>query len=459
MKRPPRIAASKWGKVGKVAAILVTVLLFLVGVAYLQTDVGEAAASYEKNLEAARNLGLPMSDEDVARIRSVPDKDNAAKLVLSSFDDLKAPAKWLEDAKSDWTSGDKKAGYRPITWSYYTRDDWLEKVWPQLEPGYQKLIQACQYDHLVFPHKILNPIEREDVNRGRLGKWIALIVQRAHLYERANDPENASKAIAVAARLSVLVQPMNFLVSTIRGVQATLIVQRELAKWITDHGADPAYRNAIRTSLLILDQPYDLRPSMKLEHRDSLYSTELMVGWRPLPKIKEPESEGQIDGPPTLQETFDSKRWYRSIPRFGKANISRIHEYYAKAISEYPTDHYDLAALRRTMEPLDRRMQSNQLSVVIPSMVISYRNILDLLEQAQSQTNVLRQALAILDQQKCDGSLPLGGHYKLDLDGHPLRMKKTTTGWLVYSIGRDKVDDGGSPVVRNKGDFVVHLPR
>ena len=76
-----------------------------------------------------------------------------------------------------------------------------------------------------------------------------------------------------------------------------------------------------------------------------------------------------------------------------------------------------------------------------------------------AQRNVLAQAVALLKTGvDPTAGLPLKGRFAMDVDGKPIRIKRGATGWLVYSVGMDKVDDGGVEMKNGKGDFAVHLP-
>ena len=68
--------------------------------------------------------------------------------------------------------------------------------------------------------------------------------------------------------------------------------------------------------------------------------------------------------------------------------------------------------------------------------------------QRLARRRLLRAALAIaqwqLDRGSLPSSLPLGGEDSIDpFGGKPLKYKKQGKGFIVYSIGRDMVDDGG----------------
>jgi hypothetical protein len=42
-------------------------------------------------------------------------------------------------------------------------------------------------------------------------------------------------------------------------------------------------------------------------------------------------------------------------------------------------------------------------------------------------------------------------------DGHPLRLAIKSDRWIIYSVGPDRVDDGGTELVKGKGDVIFTL--
>ena len=76
------------------------------------------------------------------------------------------------------------------------------------------------------------------------------------------------------------------------------------------------------------------------------------------------------------------------------------------------------------------------------------------------RSSTIIQATAMLEvQRKPTQELPIAGQRSLDIDGKPLRVKKSKEDWIVYSIGPNKIDDGGNDDEKRPKDFVIHLPK
>jgi hypothetical protein len=166
------------------------------------------------------------------------------------------------------------------------------------------------------------------------------------------------------------------------------------------------------------------------------------------------------DAGPSFGSTENNVRWLRLIPRFGQANVSRVHEYYAKALKSYPENLWDLSALHQHMAPLTASMDGNGLSTQVAQFAIpGFYDFDKSMARCAARTNVILQSLAILENGPPKGVLPLGGHHSIDVDGKPIRIRIRSYGWIVYSIGRNGVDDGGNDDAKSPKDFVVHLPK
>lgn len=447
---------SKWGKVGKVSFIIVLVLLCIVGGAYSFTDIPSASRAYERNLQAAKDAGVAMSSEDADRIRTVNEEDNAASLVLQAEKNFAELDKQFQNERQkEMSRMFEENNYR--TPKYYTNDARLVRTWKALEPDFKLLEQASRRKTLVFQYDLRDPYASDISDRGRFKHWIAIIVQKAHLSEQVGDIVEARRMICTAARLATLIQEDAIFDSILKRISASIIVQDELAKWLRSHGTSQAWRAVIRDAATALDNPFDLRPTFRIHHWASQFTTEKLVGWRKGPG---PPDSQLDDAGPSYGSTENNVQLLRLVPRFGQANVSRVHEYYAKALKSYPEDLWDLSALHQHMAPLTTSMEGNALSIQVAQFAIpGFYDFDKSMARCAARTNVILQSLAILENGHPKGVLPLSGHHSKDIDGKPIRIRKLPGGWIVYSIGRNGVDDGGDDDAKSPKDFVVRLPK
>lgn len=239
----------------------------------------------------------------------------------------------------------------------------------------------------------------------------------------------------------------------ILAIQVRLSISKEIEQTLrlvlTERGNTPKWQSAISNTLNVLDKPYDLRPALKREHWSAISLVNVYMG-------KEPDTFN------SLGELGHEVKLVRCIPRMEKALLSRIHEYYAFAITSYPADLADYQALEILFKNLYSISDRQGLSMIFSPyyyLFLGQDFVLPLVAE-EAQRNALRQALEIA-RQKHDPArgLALPGRKALDVDDKPLRMKKTAAGWIIYSIGTNQVDDGGIETSKYQGDFIVHLPK
>lgn len=415
---------SKWGKVGKVAIIFFVVLLCIAGIAYSSTDIGEAAGSYEKNREAAKQAGAVFDNESAALLYRVPVDDNAAPIILNA---LKTIEPFLDKVN------DKKLP-----------DSDFVKIWLKLEPSFKTLERGCQKGHMIFDHDYTTPTYQETPEFTWTRAWIRTMMRRASIASKGNDINLTTALLTSAAKLNNLQSENPEPISTQFRISGSTTISLGLARIFQVHGQDSQWQKLITEVLKILDKPWDLRPIFRRQHWSSIGIIDVSL---------DPE---KYVGDRSAEEL--ALRW---IPCIRKAFLSRMHHYYAFAINSYPTDLYDYTALYKHGKDLDVLSSQGGLSMRFPIIALMEIGTFPFSLQCEAaQRYALMQALEMirLKQNPAKG-LPLKGRFAVDVDGKPFRIKQKKGQWIVYSIGKDKVDDGGTEVSTYKGDFVVHLPK
>jgi hypothetical protein len=438
---------SKWGKVGKVSMIIATILLCLFGLAYSLTDISEAASHYDKNRDEAKKLGLPFSSTEINRLRIVPEEDNAAVILTPILGRIKEVF--------------KKYDYKDPF------DAFVKSNWSKIQADYPSIERASRRKTLVFKRDLRNPYDAEMPEFANLRNWIGCIISKAKEAANKGNRELATSFLATAARLGVLIDKDQFIAAITIRTSTIAKVQSELKRWIPIVGKDPSWRHDIHEILTIIDKPYDLRPGFRSMHWNSLYAAEIILGVRPDDR-HQVESNYPEDVYPNMESMKREAKYFKMVPRYTKASLSRIDEYYVLVLANYPSDLYDFAALDALSKKVESFTDMTRfgwrlgLSLRVTEYVAPFYS-LDFRKSFHRefvQTNLLYQTLALLESGKSpEGGFPLKGSKMLDMDGAPLRSKKTNKGWILYSIGRDGVDDGGDDDPKRPRDFVVHLPK
>jgi hypothetical protein len=118
-----------------------------------------------------------------------------------------------------------------------------------------------------------------------------------------------------------------------------------------------------------------------------------------------------------------------------------------------PTDPEDWQDVGKALVDMSNRVAADGSfgGKIDQLLVPSFTRSSDSVGNLQAHDRLLIAALAILQERTRTGSLPahlplgLGKNGVDPFDGAALRYKKKGSGFIVYSIGRDRVDDGGKP--------------
>ena len=423
---------SKWDKVFKVGVIFFTFLLLLVGIAYAFTDVGPAAANYNKNLAAAKSVGLCFNSADVAKYYRVADNDNGALLLDDFVFQMKAMQKEVDYSESSTTDAE------------------FLKIWPKLEAFLPILKQAVEKPHFVFRRKMNTPWDYPP-GPGRVMIFVTRAMRRVKIAGIRNEKDVAIDLLTLCAKLASLLDEEPETYSIVKRTSTSGKVEMTIRDLIPTHGRDPSWQEGFGNVLGLLEKQFDVKTSVRVEHWSLIRRAEIMMGRGDLTELGF-KSE---DSTPTV--TMFSK----IIPRFKSANISRLNELRAKLVESIPEDKEDIVGLKKALSDYDNNMWAHE------PQDLSYRYLLEGYSETRGlgegievdicRRNTLRQALALLAR-KADPSkgLPLSGRLAIDVGGGKIQMAHLNKGWIVYSIGRNLRDEHTS-LNSYSDDFVVHL--
>lgn len=408
---------NRWSKVGMTFLIVVTIILSGLAIAYGSTDLGMAASTYEKHRAAAEKAALFFTDEQVNEQFKVPDADNGMSL-------LKAIETKALGSPPDLT------------------DDEIKARKSDIDAAIKKFAEVSQRKFLVS--KSIGPFL--DFSEGAKVKNGVKILCRMAKFSSDHGDLNACRGyLNSAVFLSNAADDMGDQIPILIRIACAAMIEARLQKMIPTHANDPAWLTVIEDTLKQLDQPYDLSLTLKLDHRSHMtYVEELMKGPMTFEQMR------SADMFPL------SMRLGYYLPKYQKASLARVHEYYSGLANLLPADPYDYPQLKKAVQ-FDRDFQTRKGWSYEAMMEPSFEGVIRAVWKEISNRNALFQAVAILKTHADPAKgLPLPGRYRLDQDGKPIRIKHLAKGWVVYSLF-DENDDGGSELVRSRGDFVVHL--
>ena len=422
-------APSRWKK-PLIGAGIVTVIIFCGLAAGLsRTDLNEAAGAYDKNKSDAEQAGLYFDRSQVDALYAVPAADNGAQLIQSVL-----PV--IQKLKLD--------NSKPIAPGFLAAHS------AEIEPAVATIEEASHRKYLMFKRDFSNPAATPFPEFSGVKRWVAVLVQLGHDAAEKKEYAKTQRYLTLAAYLSNKMDSEGLLIGVLVRIACLAVVEKELKGMISAHGNDPATIQVIDEVLVALDQPYDLKKPIRIEH---WFGTSMVDAF-----LNDPKTYASLSGSTGIPNEI---RYGKYLPRFKRANLSRIYRFYADAANGMPADSADLVGIQQGFSSMDLAamkpgLSYSMLGVMAP--VFSQTGVAIAKEIAQR--NALRQAVALIKSGAAPGAgLPLKGRFAMDVDGKPIRMKKLESGWIVYSVGMDRVDDGGVEAPMGKGDYVVHLPK
>ncbi len=406
------------------------VLICFVAAALSRTDLSAASREYEKNRADAEKEGLYFSREQVEARYQIPESENGARLISGALPLL---------------------GKLKIDRGTVLTAEMIKAKWADLEPAIATIQEASHRKHLMFRRDFSNPAATLFPEYSSIKDWVKLFVQLGHISVENGDLSNAEKYWSLATYLAVKTDEEGMLIGILVRISCLAFIERELQTMIASRGRDPKVLLVLESVLNKMDQPYDMKMPLRLEN---WFATSIV--------------DSVVNGTTNVQDLGygnslpNEIKFGRFLPGFRKANLSRIYRTYADAVHLIPEDPYDLNGVQLAYESLDRAGMKQGLSYTMQALMMPVFSQATLaVSRDIAQRNALIQAVALLKSGADPAKgLPLKDRHAKDVDGQSIRLKKKPSGWVIYSIGRDNVDDGGVPVdTHGKGDYVVLLPK
>ena len=382
---------NRWGKVGKVAVILLTLLVCVAAVAYSLTDVSAAAAKCQANHDRGKKLGLVFDAADAAKLSQVSSQDNAFPQVMQPLQIFN---------KLDETSDIK-----------ISDQDFLVK-WQSHNNDFTGLEGVCEKRRLIFDNK---PIQAEGGPTPHFA-WMKgvsrVLMRRANLCANRGEIELGHRICRTVARFTVMIDDdPSFMASLVR-LAIDSIVTKELKTILAFHGQDPRWQAILQEALTILDKPYDFRNWIKREHWNATHTANVLLG------AEQPEDRayfGLDSGGIPLEF-----RLLRAVPRMRIATMSRLDEGYSIALEKYPSDLRNLVAVEMALTASSGFFNNDGLSFRLCFFILNHGPAESLIRVTVNRYTAM-QGLEIL-RRHFDPSkgLPLKGRFAVDVDGKPL---------------------------------------
>jgi hypothetical protein len=412
-----------------------------------RSDLVRIAQSLDSEVAAAQKDGMPMTIEEVrASIRERTPGANAAPLYLGAFS--LAKGQQMPSELADRFLGGAATG--PDGKELRSR---LASLGPALTLFERGTAQASlNYDRrwelglsLLLPdladHK----------------KLVTALTMRGLLEAQAGDLARAEKTMVTAARATAHLKADPLLISYLVCLADEAVVLRGARRIVSERPQDPAARRLARAVLTTLGPMPDLRQVCGVEATVARKAVNELGMDGVLASLS---SSGIATAPPTARFAATALR----VPPVRQANEAKVVRFWREMHERIPEDPNDVAGMAQAVDGMERQygdmsgLSSAMLNLLAPSL----QGVVQTAKIALARRKVLATALDLLDAKARTGVYPATVKVS-DPWGGSLRYRRQPGGFVLYSVGADGKDDGGTERGRDDGeasgtDIVFSIP-
>lgn len=434
-----RSGCAKWLKRGCLGTIALVVVGVAGGYLFVRREFSEAGSTLAADLEALRGMGVATDHEDLARLTEVPEEENAAPNYRQAI------------SVKGSMGGDHYGRYeRVLLGDLYPQLNAKDAEPPpsmaeareRLAPILRLVEKAAQKPKCSWGREWQRGFDLGFPEYAELKAFAKLLCAEAAELAREGRIEEAFAEVGLAQRIGAHASMEPTLIGGLVGIAIDSIA---LAAWgrILD-----ARRDDPRTIRLAQETVDGFLPLSDL--RFALMG-ELVAGRRAaqtVRSIRQFDSTGS-ESPPIPSQV---EQRLMSDPLVRKGFDGKCTAAYRRLFEAWPKDPMDFRGQKAALEALDRSILADR------SMAGAFNRIVfPVFAQAsaayardEAQRRMAQAAVWALEQKAANGSLPerlepVGLNVIDPFSGEPLRYKTKEGGFLIYSVGANEKDDGGTP--------------
>ncbi len=391
----------------------------------------KAAAANEEVL--ARKAGMPLEYSDL-HLSHFPDAQNAAGLYRSLGKQLKTD--YSKPLKLITTALARKATDAEIQAGRDALDD--------LKPLYGSITEldartGCDFNRdwskgpaLLFP---------EFADMKALVKYLTF---RADAVDLKSDPAGALKSMDYSNRIALDSGSDPVLIGMLVQIACRMISDREFEHLISHHTRDGKFLAEVGA---MIDRQSRLPDPRKYLGGEIVFERQTL---KMLSNLRDLQTDqGVYSDQPSQPSAF--QRSFLQSPIVQGNLEAKLLSAWRKGWSQFPQDPSDWATFHVALKQMDDAVQNDHSLANIGNQILFpvLSQSADAVGNLQAHDRLLQTSIALLKLRLETGKLPAAlpsslGDIRLDpFDGNPLRYKKQGGGFLLYSIGRDRVDNGG----------------
>ncbi len=385
-----------------------------------------STAKLAKSISAAKKVGLPLEISDLD-IRPVPEEKNAAhiyRLLSSSFSKSQKEHSLID------TASQRDAGPKDIQAA--------DRALPKISSRIALLMQVERYPECNFNRdwslgsKLMFP------ELGYMKQSVTDLCYQADYDDRHHDLATARRELAIASRIAVHAGSDPILIGMLVEISARQIVNREITSMIRRHSSDPSGLARLETDL----QQQAAFPQMR-----RYLAGEVVEGLR---TIQTASSMRDLSFP------SDSPAWQDAILRssFVKTVFEgKFIDAWTQTWAKLPSHAEDWDGYSKPLKDMETaisadRSPDNLMNQVLLPVFSESTNQLGIL---LARHRLLLASTELLQIRARTGNLPKHlpsslGELAIDpFDGDRLQYRRKGKGFVLYSVGSDRIDDGGVP--------------
>ncbi|MES2460503.1 MAG: hypothetical protein V4671_07955 [Armatimonadota bacterium] len=432
-------------------------LLYRIGKRF-DKEYAPVAATLPAELASAKKEGLPTTLAEMRPNPPVSTTENAAPLYR------KMTALYKKESGGDTEKAFFEAHPEVLKETpRSTKDDQAIREFLQTRAAFLQITeQAAQKPRCDFARDWSGGLDVAFPEYPVMRASARLLMLRAALLSDENQPGLALQDVARAANIARHTGSDPTVINALVKIAIQTIAHRRFIEILQRHGADPAVLPAAREAAKALSDPIDVRRA---------FSGEMVLAG---------ETFKEIRNSPDFTERM--RRQGLRIPtsnpqvqqQIADAWQSRSVAYWRKFHSRLSASGGDMLAFEKALKSIQDEEDTNRFAPGYEMNAILTYVFLEMpskLMQAQASNHLRQEMLGLLEYKQKTGAFPeaLNDLPKTTVrtdpfTNQPLKYKKMDNGFVLYSVGNNRKDDGGSKKSIKQGnsnrpeDIVVSYP-
>lgn len=421
MNRPQKIALG--------IILGVPVVCCLGGILTIRNKLADASGTLDGDLMALRAHGFPIAPEDLKPTKPIPAVRNAAPLFIRA-------AKTLNEGSA------QTVAMKKVTAGMSTKATAAAKV--EAEQSYSKLgelvtlaEQAADRPDCQFVRDWNQGFSMEFPEFRAMKDLCRLLAYKAERQNRAGDATGALRSIERAQRIGQHAEAEGFMIGALVAVACETIVNNSFCRIIDTHGRDAKFLAAARK----VQAGFGPLPSMR-----RVMATELVFGRIGIQKLSSMRDITAMLGGQTDASTLDK---FPLTALRGAFEARLVHEYRLLE-PDLPKDPEQWEGAKKALAAMEKRVDAEESPLGMLNRIILpvSSQSAEAIGKLQAQRRITEASLRIL-QARVNGPLPKKlpsetGLFADPFGAGPLHYKPTAGGgFMIYSNGPDRQDDGG----------------